>query len=143
MNEYTTKQNNFQSTCFQNVVGVDTHKDTIACFYKGRFREFKTNEEGFKKALDWVLNWAIEGAYCYGLSFASFLCNFGCKVYEINPLLTKAWRTYLKVSSPKNDYGDSLVKQKTQIINFIKMNFYTRGERLSFNLLDTKKAINF
>ena len=158
------------------LVGVDTHKDTLACYCDGRFKEFKTTQEGFQEALNWSNSniWAIEGAYCFGQAFSSFLTNSGCKVYDINPLLTKSWRSALKVSSPKNDYGDakvisllanidnmeeislqtiqlkeklsarkSLVKQKTQITNFIKMLYYTRGEELPFNHLDTAKAISY
>ena len=158
------------------LVGVDTHKDTLACYCNGRFKEFKTTQEGFQEALKWSNSniWAIEGAYCFGQAFTSFLTNCGCKVYDINPLLTKSWRCALKVSSPKNDYGDakvislfanidnmeevslqtiqlkeklsarkSLVKQKTQITNFIKMLYYTRGEELPFKYLDTAKAISY
>lgn len=159
-----------------NVVGVDTHKDTLACYCNGKFKEFKTTQKGFKEALKWSNSniWAIEGAYCFGQAFSSFLTNNGCKVYDINPLLTKSWRTALKVSSPKNDYGDAkvislfanidnmeeislatvklkekltarkaLVKQKTQITNFIKMLYYTRGEELPYKTLDTNKAVNY
>ena len=158
------------------LVGVDTHKDTLACYCDGQFREFKTTHNGFKEALKWSNSnvWAIEGAYCFGQAFTSFLTNNACRVYDINPLLTKNWRSALKVSSPKNDYGDakvislfanidnmeevslqtiklkqklstrkSLVKQKTQITNFIKMLYYTRGEELPFKCLDTKKAVKY
>lgn len=160
----------------QNIVGVDTHKDTLACYCNGKFKEFKTNPAGFREALKWADSnvWAIEGAYCFGQSFSIYLANNGNKVYDINPLLTKSWRTALKVASPKNDYGDAkvislfanienmeqvsfqtiklkekltarklLVKQKTQITNLIKMLYYTRGEELPFNQLDTQKAIRF
>ena len=160
----------------QNVVGVDTHKDTLACYCNGKFKEFKTNKKGFLQAMNWANSniWAIEGAYCFGQAFSYFLTKNGCKVYDINPLLTKSWRTALKVSSPKNDYGDAkvislfanidnmeeisletvklkekltarkaLVKQKTQITNFIKMLYYTRGEELPYKTLDTNKAINY
>lgn len=159
----------------QNVVGVDTHKDTLACYCNGKFKEFKTTQKGFQEALKWSNSciWVIEGAYCFGQAFSFFLTKNGCRVYDINPLLTKSWRTALKVSSPKNDYGDAkvislfanidnmeeislatvklkekltarkaLVKQKTQIINFIKMLYYTRGEELPYKTLDTNKAIN-
>ena len=159
-----------------HLVGVDTHKDTLACFVNGRFKEFKTTPQGFKQALNWAgsSRWAIEGAYCFGLPFSRYLLDSGCEVYEINPLLTKSWRTALKVSSPKNDYGDAkvislfanidsmqkvslqtiklkekltarknLIKQKTQITNFLKMFFYTRGEQLPFKTLTTKKAMDW
>lgn len=160
----------------QKIVGVDTHKDTIACYCDGKFKEFKTNSIGFNQAIKWAgkAHWAVEGAYCFGRAFTAHLIKNGCEVYEINPLLTKNWRGALKVASPKNDYGDakvisifantsnlekisletvklkeklsarkSLVKQKTKTTNFIKMLFFTRGEQLPFNKLDTKRAVNF
>lgn len=156
------------------LVGVDTHKDTLACFVNGRFKEFKTNPQGFKQAVKWAGSsyWAIEGAYCFGLAFSRFLLDCGCEVYDINPLLTKSWRTALNVSSPKNDYGDAkvislfasidsmhkvslqtiklkekltarkaLIKQKTQITNFLNMLFATRGEQPPFKNLTAKKAL--
>jgi transposase len=160
----------------KNVVGVDTHKDTLACYCNGKFKEFKTTNNGFVQAFKWANSdiWAIEGAYGFGQAFSFFLTKNGCKVYDFNPLLTKNLRTALSISNPKNDYGDakvislyanvdnmetvsfetikfkeklsarsSLVKQKTQIINFLKMLYYTRGEELPFNSFDTKKAINY
>jgi transposase len=95
----------------QKIVGVDTHKDTIACYCDGKFKEFKTNPNGFKQAIKWAgkAQWAIEGAYCFGRAFTAHLIKNGCEVYEINPLLTKNWRGALKVASPKNDYGDAKV----------------------------------
>jgi len=95
----------------QNLVGVDTHKDSLACYCNGKFKEFSTTKDGFIKAIKWAnsSNWAIEGAYCFGQAFSNFLIKNGCQVYEINPLLTKSWRAALKVSSPKNDYGDAKV----------------------------------
>ena len=51
----------------KHYVGVDCHKDTIACYINGRFKEFKTDFKGFTKALEWVKKiepncaWAIEG----------------------------------------------------------------------------------
>ena len=162
------------------LVGVDTHKDTLACYCDGRFEEFKTTQQGFKEALKWSKNidnnciFAIEGAYCFGQAFASFLTKEGCRVYDINPFLTKSWRSALKVASSKNDYGDAkvislyanidnmeeislktvslkeklssrrlLVKQKRQTINLIKMLYYTRGEQLPFNALDSQKALKY
>ncbi len=38
----------------KHYVGVDCHKDTIACYINGKFKEFKTDFKGFTKALDWV-----------------------------------------------------------------------------------------
>lgn len=35
----------------QNLVGVDTHKDSLACYCNGKFKEFKTTKEGFIKAI--------------------------------------------------------------------------------------------
>jgi transposase len=95
----------------QKLVGVDSHKDTIACYCGGRFREFKTTLNGFKQALKWAPNarWAVEGAYCFGKPFSAFLIKNGCEVFEVNPLLTKSWRGALNVSRPKNDYGDAKV----------------------------------
>lgn len=94
-----------------NWVGVDTHKDTLACYTNNRFKEFKTTKEGFKNALNWAGNasWAIEGAYCFGKPFASFLIKNNCKVYEINPFITKSWRSALSANGNKNDYGDAKV----------------------------------
>ena len=59
-----------------NFVGVDCHKNTIACYVNGKFKEFKTDFNGFKKALEWAgqdCSWALEGAYSYGLTFSVFL----------------------------------------------------------------------
>jgi len=94
-----------------NFAGVDTHKDTIACYYAGRFKEFKTTQKGFQEALKWApdAKWAIEGAYSFGKPFSAFLIKNGKEVYEINPLLTKTWRSVLSISNPKNDYGDAKV----------------------------------
>ena len=70
-------------------VGVDCHKDSIACFVNNKFKEFRTDFKGFKKALEWVEKqnlqyaWALEGAYSYGLSFSKFLLQSGCEVYEL------------------------------------------------------------
>jgi len=160
----------------QNFVGVDTHKDTLACYKQGVFKEFKTTQKGFQDALHWAgkAKWAVEGAYCFGRPFSAFLIKNGVDVYEVNPLLTKTWRGALAVSNPKNDYGDakvislfaetsnlqkvsletiklkekitareSLIKQKTEITNSLKMLFLTRGETLSFKKFTTKKAIKW
>lgn len=160
----------------QNFVGVDTHKDTLACYKQGNFKEFKTTQKGFQEALHWAgkAKWAVEGAYCFGRPFSAFLIKNGVDVYEVNPLLTKTWRGALAVSNPKNDYGDakvislfaetsnlqkvsletiklkekitardSLVKQKTEITNSLKMLFLTRGETLPFKGFTTNKAIKW
>lgn len=161
---------------YANWVGVDTHKETLACYTGNKFKEFKTNIVGFKKALEWAgsANWAIEGAYCFGKPFANFLIKNNCKVYEINPYITKSWRSALSANGNKNDYGDAkvisifsknlkleeislktielkekisardlLVTERTKLINSIKMLTYTRGEKLPFNCLRTKKAVNY
>ncbi|MBQ8459018.1 transposase, partial [bacterium] len=159
-----------------NWVGVDTHKDTLACYTGNKFKEFKTTPTGFKKALEWAGNskWAIEGAYCFGKPFASFLMKNNCKVYEINPYITKSWRSALSANGNKNDYGDAkvisifsrnldlpeislktiklkekitardlLIKERTKLINSIKMLYYTRGDKLPYSCLRTKKAIKY
>ena len=95
-----------------NWVGVDTHKETLACFKNGKFKEFKTTEKGFNAAMQWAgddSRWAIEGAYCFGKPFTAHLIRNGCEVYEVNPLLTSSWRKTINVSRPKNDYGDAKV----------------------------------
>ena len=160
-----------------NWVGVDTHKDTLACYTGNKFKEFKTTPLGFKQALKWAgnANWAIEGAYCFGKPFANFLIKNNCKVYEINPYITKSWRSALSANGNKNDYGDAkvisifsknlkleeislrttklkekltarelLVKQRTKLINSIKMLNYTRGDnQLSFKNLTCKKTVEY
>ena len=157
-----------------NWVGVDTHKETLACYVNGRFKEFKTNQKGFESAVKWAgidSKWAIEGAYCYGKPFTAYLIKNGCEVYEVNPLLTKTWRRSLAINNPKNDYGDAkvislnannarlqqisletiqlkekitarnhFVKDRTRLINAIKMLFSTRGLNLPFKDLTTLKA---
>lgn len=103
-------------TNFEKVfVGVDCHKDSIACFVNNKFKEFKTDFKGFKKALEWVNKqnikpaWALEGAYSYGLSFSKFLLDSGCEVYEFNALATAKARKALAISGTKNDMGDAKV----------------------------------
>lgn len=157
-----------------NWVGVDTHKETLACYINGRFKEFKTTQKDFEKALVWAgkdSKWAIEGAYCFGKPFVAYLIKNGSDVYEVNPLLTKTWRRTIAISNPKNDFGDAKVismfantttlqqvslqtvklkekltarnlsvKQRTKIINNLKMLFSTRGENLPFKNLKTQKA---
>lgn len=96
-------------------VGVDCHKNTIACYVDGKFKEFKTNFNGFKKALEWANNiapnccWASEGSYSYGLTFSIFLLESGCKVYEFNALATAKARKALSICGEKNDWGDAKV----------------------------------
>ena len=94
-----------------NVVGVDTHKDTLACYVNGKFKEFPVTLNGFKEAIRWSKSkkWAIEGAYCYGRPLANYLIKNGHDVYEINPLLTKTWRQSIALNGRKNDYGDAKV----------------------------------
>jgi hypothetical protein len=53
-------------------VGVDCHKNTLACYQDNRFQEFPNTKEGFKAATQWASkgsSWALEGAYCYGKAF--------------------------------------------------------------------------
>lgn len=159
-----------------NWVGVDTHKETLACYIGNKFKEFKTTKQGFEKALKWAgnANWAIEGAYCFGKPFASYLIKNNCKVFEINPYITKSWRSALSANGNKNDYGDAKVisifsknlnlkeislktielkerisareltiKQRTKLINSIKMLCYTRGIALKLDNLTTQKAVNY
>lgn len=157
-----------------NWVGVDTHKNTIACYKDGKFKEFTTNRKGFESAMNWAgkeSKWAIEGAYCYGKPFTAYLIKNGQEVFEVNPLLTSTWRKILSVNNPKNDFGDAkvislfadksnlqqislqtvqlkekitarthFVKDRTRLINAIKMLFSTRGLELPFKDLTTLKA---
>ena len=44
-------------------VGVDCHKDSIACFVNNKFKEFRTDFKGFKKALEWVNKIAPNSAW--------------------------------------------------------------------------------
>lgn len=105
----TNKEYSMEKTKF---VGVDCHKNTIACYVNGKFKEFKTDFKGFKKALQWAGNdcaWALEGAYSYGLTFSTFLLESGCKVYEFNALATAKARKALSICGQKNDWGDAKV----------------------------------
>lgn len=123
----------------KHYVGVDCHKDTIACYINGKFKEFSTNFKGFKKALEWVRKiepnsvWAIEGAYSYGLTFSAFLLDSGCKVYEFNALTTAKARKVLSISGVKNDYGDAKV-----ISIFAKHSILNE---VSLKTIDLKKKI--
>lgn len=99
----------------KHYVGVDCHKDTIGCYINGKFKEFKTDFNGFSKALEWVNKiepnsaWAIEEAYSYGLTLSKFLLASGCEVYEFNALITAKARKALSISGQKNDSGDAKV----------------------------------
>lgn len=96
----------------KKMVGVDSHKNTIACFVNGKFKEFKTNTQNYKKAIQWApknAHWCIEGAYSYGLSFSKFLLDSGCQVFEINALTTSRLRKIDSIAGSKNDYGDAKV----------------------------------
>lgn len=160
-----------------NWVGVDTHKESLACYKDGKFKEFKTTQKEFEAALKWAGQdsiWAIEGAYCFGKPLTAHLIRNGCEVYEVNPLLTKTWRRILSISNPKNDYGDAkvislfantsnlqkisletiqlkekitarnhFVKDRTRLINAIKMLFSTRGLNLPFKDLTTLKSASW
>jgi transposase len=135
----------------EKLVGVDTHKDTIACYCDGKFKEFKTNPNGFNQAIKWAgkAHWAIEGAYCFGRAFTAHLIKNGCEVYEINPLLTKNWRGALKVAAPKNDYGDAKVISifaKTTNLEKISLETVKLKEKLSARISLVKhktKTTNF
>lgn len=65
-----------------NFVGVDCHKDTIACYINGKFKEFKLILIVLIKLLNGQAKkdcfWALEGAYSYGLTFSVFLLESGC-----------------------------------------------------------------
>lgn len=160
-----------------NWVGVDTHKNTLACYSRNDFKEFSTTDLGYRKALEWAGDnavFAIEGTYCFGRPFASYLINNNRKVYEINPFITKSWRSALSANGNKNDYGDAkvisifsknlklqeislktiklkehltareqLVKQRTSLINAIKMLISTRGIEFTGRDFTTQKAVNY
>lgn len=118
-------------------VGVDCHKETIACFVNGKFKEFRTDFKGFKKALEWAgkdCHWAIEGAYSYGLTFSAFLLESGCKVYEFNALATAKARKALSISGEKNDFGDAKI-----ISIFAK---HTKLQEVSLKTIALKKKIS-
>lgn len=119
----------------QQFVGVDCHKETIACYVNGKFKEFKTNLKGYQKAIEWAgnTNWAIEGAYSYGLVFSEYLLKSGCKVYEFNALATAKARKFLNISGEKNDYGDAKV-----ISIFAK---HTKLQEVSLKTIALKRKI--
>ena len=96
----------------KSFVGVDCHKNSIACYVNGKFKEFKTDFKGYQKALQWAGNdvhWCVEGAYSFGLSFSAFLLDSGCQVFEFNPLTTSKLRKVESIAGAKNDYGDAKV----------------------------------
>jgi transposase len=96
----------------KSFVGVDCHKNSIACYVNGRFKEFRTDCKSFKKALEWAgkdAHWCVEGAYSYGLAFSTFLLSSGCKVFEVNPLITSRLRKVDSIAGFKNDFGDAKV----------------------------------
>jgi len=124
----------------KHYVGVDCHKDTIACYINGKFKEFKTNIKGFSKALEWVnkINpnsaWAIEGAYSYGITLSKFLLDSGCEVYEFNALVTAKARKVLSIAGQKNDIGDAKV-----ISLFAKQ---VNLQKVSLNTIQLKRLIS-
>ena len=133
-----------------NWVGVDTHKETLACYKNGKFKEFKTTQKDFEKALVWAGNdskWAIEGAYCFGKPFVAYLIKNGSDVYEVNPLLTKTWRKTIAISKPKNDFGDAKVISlfaNTANLNQVSLQTVYLKEKLTARrlLVKQKKPVN-
>ena len=124
----------------KHYVGVDCHKDTIACYINGKFKEFRTDFKGFSKALEWVNKiepnsaWAIEGAYSYGLTLSKFLLSSGCEVYEFNALVTAKARKALSISGEKNDVGDA--KVISIFANQVKM------QKVSLKTIELKRLIS-
>lgn len=124
----------------KHYVGVDCHKDTIACYINGKFKEFRTDFKGFAKALEWVNKiapnsaWAIEGAYSYGLTLSKFLLSSGCEVYEFNALVTAKARKALSISGEKNDMGDA--KVISIFANQVKM------QEVSLKTIELKRLIS-
>lgn len=123
----------------KSFVGVDCHKDTIACFFDGNFKEFKTDFKGLSKALEWVKNinpnsaWVIEGAYSYGITLSKFLLSSGCEVYEFNPLITAKARKVFSVSGEKSDIIDAQVI--SIVANQIKL------QKVSVKTINLKRLI--
>ena len=124
----------------KHYVEVDCHKDTIACYINGKFKEFRTDFKGFSKALEWVNKiapnsaWAIEGAYSYGLTLSKFLLSSGCEVYEFNALVTAKARKALSISGEKNDMGDA--KVISIFANQVKM------QEVSLKTIELKRLIS-
>lgn len=109
---FSNKEYNMETLQNSSFVGVDCHKNSIACYVNGKFKEFKTDFKGYQKALEWAgkdVHWCIEGAYSYGLSFSTFLLSSGCQVFEFNPLTTAKLRKVDSLAGSKNDYGDAKV----------------------------------
>lgn len=134
-----------------NWVGVDTHKETIACYKDGKFKEFKTNQKGFESAIIWAgkdSSWAIEGAYCFGKPFTAHLIRNGCEVFEVNPLLTSSWRKTIAISNAKNDFGDAKVislfasKANLQKISFETIQLKEKITARNHFVKDRTRAIN-
>jgi len=134
-----------------NWVGVDTHKETLACYKDGKFKEFKTNQKGFESAMQWAgsgSKWAIEGAYCFGKPFTAHLIKNGCEAYEVNPLLTSSWRKTIAISNIKNDSGDAKVislfanKAKLQKISFETIQLKEKITARSHFVKNRTRAIN-
>jgi len=134
-----------------NWVGVDTHKETLACYKDGKFKEFKTNQKGFDAAILWAGNdsiWAIEGAYCFGKPFTAHLIRNGCEVYEVNPLLTSSWRRTIAITNAKNDFGDAKVislfadKANLQKISFETIQLKEKITARDHFVKDRTRAIN-
>jgi len=119
--------------------GVDCHKNTIACYYNGKYKEFPTTKKGFEQALKWApenCNWAIEGAYHYGLTFSSFLISKGCKVYEFNALSTAKARKIYSISGEKSDYMDAKVICKIASDSDVKL------QEVSLKTIELKRKIS-
>jgi transposase len=134
-----------------NWVGVDTHKETLACYKDGKFKEFKTDQKGFESAMQWAGNdskWAIEGAYCFGKPFTAHLIRNGCEVYEVNPLLTSSWRKTIAISNAKSDFGDAKVislfanKANLQKISFETIQLKEKITARDHFVKDRTRAIN-
>ena len=119
--------------------GVDCHKETIACFVNGKYKEFPTSKQGFEQALKWAPKgcyWAIEGAYHYGLTFASFLISKGCKVYEFNALATAKARKIYSISGEKSDYMDA------KVICKIASDPDTKLQEVSLNTIELTRKLS-
>jgi hypothetical protein len=59
----------------KSFVGVDCHKNSIACYVNGKFKEFRTDFRGYQKALQWAgddVHWCIEGLIPMGYLFLPF-----------------------------------------------------------------------
>ena len=120
----------------KSFAGVDCHKNTIACSFKGQTKEYHTTPKGFSQALKWTGNnsyWAVEGAYHYGLTFSSFLISKGFKVYEFNALRTANARKVYSISGGKTDFIDAQIIAK--IAPDVKL------QEVSLNTIELKRKI--